>query len=151
MKQLELTKGFQTIIDDDDFDKVSQYKWYVNSDGYAVRNGYLNKKRVTVRLHRFIMNAGPDQLIDHVNKNRLDNRKSNLRFASKSENAINSKLSNRNSTGYSGVSRVKNSSKYRARIRVNSKEIYLGLFSTVQEASEAYNEAAKQYFGKFAR
>jgi len=102
-------------------------------------------------MHRFIMNPPKGVIIDHINGNPFDNRKSNLRFANKSQNAMNSKPRKNTASGHKGVSWHKIVKKWRARINVNQKEIYLGSFNSKKEAILAYNLAATQYFEKFAK
>lgn len=131
--QLANNKG-TVIIDDEDFSKISQYKWHIHKSGtkdYA--RAWINGRREY--MHRFIMQG---DLIDHINGNGLDNRKSNLRLADKSLNAINSKIRSDNSTGYRGVTFNKKTKKYMAEISRNGKRTYLGLFNTAEEAHRAY-------------
>ena len=87
-KRIKLTKGMSTIVDDDDFESVNQYKWYFSSTGYAERRHGKGK----LLLHRFIMNPKNDLQVDHINGNRLDNSRSNLRLATRTENARNRKM-----------------------------------------------------------
>ena len=91
----------------------------------------------------------PKNDIDHINGIRHDNRICNLREATRTENLINGKISPRNTTGYKGVS-LDNNGDYRARISLNKKQIYLGLFKTPEEAHKAYLEKAKEFYGEFA-
>ena len=135
--QLANNKGTVTI-DDEDFNKISQYKWHIHKAGtkdYA--RAWINGRREY--MHRFIMEG---DLIDHINGNGLDNRKSNLRLADKSLNAINSKIRSDNSTGYRGVTFNKKANKYMAEISRNGKKTYLGLFNTAEEAHGAYIKAS---------
>lgn len=89
-------------------------------------------------------------LIDHISKDRLDNRKSNLRTVSKSQNSLNTKLRKDNKSGCRGISWDKERNKWFVRIAVNRKNIALGRYKDIGDAINAYNEAAKKYHGKFA-
>lgn len=93
--KIPLTKGAFALVDEEDFELVSQYKWHLNDMGYAVWRGIIDGKKKTIRMHRLIKNT-PDELVtDHINHDRLDNRKSNLRICTQKENA-----KNRGSKGY---------------------------------------------------
>ena len=95
----------------------------------------------------------PDEQVDHINGDGLDNRWSNLRQATSSENSQNRKMPNTNQVGMKGVIRVTRygTTKFEARIRVNGKQLHLGRFETAQEAHAAYCNAADKHFGAFAR
>lgn len=144
--QLTLTKGHIAIVDDDVYEWACKMKWYYNL-GYAASK----PRSGIVYLHRLIMNSPKDLQIDHINGNRLDNRKENLRVCTKSQNAMNSKLARTNTSGYKGVNWDKRYNKWRARIKLNKKEKHLGFFNNKEDAAKAYNEAAIKYFGEFAR
>lgn len=151
------------IIDDEDYEIVSKYKWHL-SDGYARATVYESGIQKTVRLHRLILKeTNPKVQIDHKNRNRLDNRKSNLRKCSTSENQKNKKSSGKSK--YLGVSFRITKQKYKnkkgviktytysriiSQIKVNDKYIYLGTFKDEVGAAKAYNEAAIKYHGEFA-
>jgi len=101
-------------------------------------------------LHRFIMNSPKGKVIDHINGDKLDNRKQNLRIYTIKQNIINSKISKNNTSGYTGVSFRKNRNVYRANIMVNRKQIYLGSFERIEDAVLARKKAEEKYFGEFA-
>lgn len=132
----------KTIIDIEDIDKVEKYKWYL-SGGYA-RNAVF-----AIRLHNLILNftVCDNQTIDHINRDRLDNRKSNLRIVNYSENAINKGKQSNNTSGYVGVSFDKNRDKYAPHIKINRKKIFLGRYKTIEEAIAVRIEAEIIYFG----
>lgn len=145
------TNGKDIHIDPQDLELVSQYAWTVTKDGYAKK--YLEKNvdgkrlRKVVYMHRLIMDAKENEIIDHVNQNKTDNRRSNLRVASKSLNALNSNKV-RSSTGYRGVLRNRQKGKpFIARIHFNKEIIYLGKFNTAKEASRAYQIKRKELIG----
>lgn len=140
------TKDNVIIIDKKDFDKISQHSWCVSKTGYAVAN----IKRKTIKMHRYILDLkNPKIVVDHINHNKLDNTRKNLRICSNAQNSRNTSLSKNNSTGVLGVS-IRPSGRYRARIMVNGKEIALGTYDTIEEAKRAREEGEKKYFGEFA-
>jgi len=148
-------KGFTVLIDDDDWEMVSKFTWSRFSSkerpyfhAYA-GGGAKNSKFVS--LHRLIMNALDGDIVDHVNGDTCDNRKCNLRLCSRKENTRNMKRKCNNTSGYKGVHWAKKQRKWSAHIRVDYKVIYLGAFDTAELAYSAYCEAAKKYFGEFAR
>lgn len=144
------------LFDKDDFDKVGIWKWKVGKKGYAVRGIYIkgiNGKRgkyKTITMHRLIMDAKPGECVDHINRNKLDNRKANLRLCKPAENQRNMGIPKHNTSGYKGVSFLKKLGKWEAYITYNNKKINLGYFEIKIEAAEAYNKVAKQKFGEFA-
>lgn len=100
--------------------------------------------------HRVVMNAKKGEVVDHINGDTLDNRRSNLRVCSYSQNSKNQKISKRNKTGVVGVCMSKNG-KYIAQIRSDGKDMYLGSFKTIEEAIKARKDAELKYFGKYRR
>lgn len=145
MKKIKLTQGKYALVDDEDYEYLNQWKWYFHSTGYAVRNCYKNGHR-HIKLHRFLLSAGKKE-IDHINGNRLDNRKKNLRRVFRKQNVWNSKKW-KNKTSSKGVDFTRN--KWRARIGKNWKSIHLGYFKTEKEARKAYIKAAKEFHGEYA-
>jgi len=135
-------------FDLDDYEKIKNICWTVstNKDGYKYLHGRNNGKLIT--MHRLIMNY---ILVDHNNRNPLDNRKSNLRDATKVENNQNHKLRKDSTSGISGVNWDKKSNKWRVRINSSTNQrIYLGLYSDFNEAVIARLNAEKKYYGDFA-
>ena len=145
MKEIVLTKGYKTIVDDSDYAWLSKVKWHA-----AERKGLVYALRQHggkwVRLHNAIMNPPPGLQVDHLNRNPLDNRRSNLRLCTISENMQNQRISP-HSSRFKGVSYRKDRACWRAQIRINGKVTHLGNFETEGEAAEAYNEAAKAHYG----
>jgi len=138
--------GTEFLIDVDDYERVSAHIWHRTGRGYA--GAYIDGKYI--RFHRFLMTAPTDLQVDHINLDKCDNRKSNLRLATNAENQRNSGLQINNTSGLKGVSFYKPRNKYRARIKVDGKEIHLGYYISIIEAALSYNHAAKHYFGEFA-
>lgn len=143
MKEIVLVQGGIALVDDEDFENLSQYKWHLHSNGYAVAN-HKNKK---LRMHRLVINAQEGEIVDHCNRVRLDNQKHNLRITTMSGNACNRAPTQRK-LPYKGVYR--NAGKYEARIKVNRAPRYLGRFRTAEEAARAYNSAAAELHGEMA-
>lgn len=150
MRTIKLTRGFEAIVDEDDYERLTTMAWQYNS-GYAQRRQWINGKRVGVKMHRMAINAPPGVHVDHINGNKLDNRKSNLRLASRAENNRNATKRYNNRSGYKGVNYHPPSKKWQARITVNKKTKSLGLFLTAEDAALAYNNAALKFFGEFAK
>lgn len=150
-KEITLTQGAVAIVDDDDYDRLMQYSWCLNAQGYAVRGYQQNGVKHQVRMHRAVIGdvcAGFE--VDHINGNRLDNRRSNLRIATRAQNAANRSTTSHSST-YRGVRKAKGRKVWTARICVNQKYIHLGQYKTEIDAAKAYNDAAIKYFGDYAR
>jgi len=156
-KAIELTKGYQTVVDDEDFDWLSAWQWRASkSKGkvYAKRTVRVDGKITTINMHREIARKHGflEQVrqIDHKNTDTLDNQKDNLRPATNQQNSYNRKP--KSSTGYKGIWQRTDTGKWRARIKVDGRFIVLGqAFSTAEDAARAYNDAAIRYFGAFAK
>lgn len=140
------------LIDVCDYEKVKTRCWYENNYGYLCTR--LNKN-TQILLHRFIM-LGEDSvydnnlLVDHISRDKQDNRRNNLRFANHTENARNISISTSNTSGYLGVSEYIPNKKWRAYISVDGKFISLGYFNDINDAIRARKEAEIKYFGEFA-
>ena len=153
-RRIPLTQGKYALVDPDDYPRLMRYKWYAakyDHTFYAVRNFWLKfeKKKIKIKMHRVIMNAPADLIVDHINHNGLDNRKANLRLATPAQNARNS-LRHRNRSGYKGVCYAKTRRKYRAVIWHNNKRIHLGYFDSKISSALKYDRAAKKYHKEFA-
>ena len=147
MKRIKLTQGKFALVDDEDFAKLSKYKWH----SLKGTNTFYAARGFRLRMHRFILNAKEGQEIDHRDGNGLNNQKSNLRFCTHSQNNMNQRKLKKNlSSKYKGVSWHKNKKKWAVSIYIDGKNKYLGDFKDETDAAEAYNEAAMKYYGEFA-
>ena len=160
MKTIELTQNQITFISDEDFERVSGYKWFAffapsYSGGgkfVAARNvPKPNGKQQHLYLHRFIMNAPQGLIVDHIDGNPLNNKRENLRLATVAENGQNRGKPATNTSGFKGVDFHKGTGKFRAQITVNKKRITLGYFLTASDAACEYDQAAIQHYGEFAQ
>jgi len=141
-------KGYmvgEALIDAEDYELAKNKKWHL-AQGYASADGGKTSLAHVIMGH----SSNRKILIDHISKDRLDNRKSNLRTVSKSQNSLNTKLRKDNKSGCRGISWDKERNKWFVRIAVNRKNIALGRYKDIGDAINAYNEAAKKYHGKFA-
>lgn len=158
MKKIKLTQGKFALVDDDIFEYLNQWKWYY-SKGYACRTQRYGlrkeNKHLTIAMHRIIMNVVEGKVIDHINRDTLDNRKENLRIGSQQQNTFNSRKSLNNTSGYKGVFEMKSGYKrnkpWMAQIMFNRKSIFIGYFLNKKQAALAYNQKAKELFGEFSR
>jgi len=147
---VSLGKGKFAIIDDDEVQRVLQYKWHCTSDGYAASDSERNGRGSTpIYMHRLILDAPAGKRVDHINGDCLDNRKENLRLATHAENLRNRPKSRNNSTGYKGVHRMR--TKWRTQITIDGKKQHLGSFINKEDAARAYDAAARISHGEFAR
>lgn len=152
--EVKLTRGLVTIIDAEDLELVSQWKWFAsrgNSTDYAQRNDRTHGIRKTVKLHRVILNAPEGMHVDHINHNGLDNRKSNLRLCTLSENLRNRRKQKGCSSEYKGVVKRQGSRQitWMATVKVDKKR-HTQSFATELEAALWYDEKAKEHHGEFA-
>jgi hypothetical protein len=148
-------QGKYAIVDADDYDRLAKYKWQLWSSRdtyYAFRETSARggKKRQRVLMHREIIDIPEGMVCDHANRKSLDNRKANLRQATASQNGCNTCKRVKKTSRYRGVSQDARSNKWRAQIRVNGRNIYLGVSDDEVDAAKAYDAAAKKYHGEFA-
>lgn len=153
MKKIPLTQGLFALVDDSDFEWLSQWKWQARRDTntfYAARTDCSNPLKIKkVSMHRLIMGVDdPSMDVDHIDHNGLNNTRENLRTCTHAQNMRNQKTSVRNTTGFKGV--FKTSDRFFAAIGVNGNHIYLGTFDSAEEAARHYNQAAVQHFSEFA-
>ena len=103
MREIQLTKGKVTIVDDEDFERVNKFKWFI-FNGYVVHSIKSDDKWTSQSMHRLILNAPEGKQVDHINSDRLDNRKENLRICNRSENQWNRSKQKNGTSGFKGVS-----------------------------------------------
>lgn len=154
MKEIQLTKGYTALVDDVDYEWLSQYSWFStgpHSYAYATRWAPRPEGRILVYMHRMILDAPSAVSVDHIDGNSLNNQRSNLRLATHGENMRNRKRHSNNTSGYTGVYWDASKRKWRAEVRLNGKNKHAGYFSDVEEAAKARDLLARELHGEFAR
>ena len=155
-RRIPLTRGKYAIVDLDDFERLNQHKWQAQKGQrtfYAVRRVRLERggKQKVIWMHREITRARNGEFCDHINHNGLDNRRANLRLATRSQNACNRRKPNvKSRSKYKGVSFYGRDRRWSARIQVDGRQKFLGLFKDETDAAKAYDAAARKYHGEFA-
>jgi hypothetical protein len=157
-RRIYLGEGKWTILEQADYYRLKHYKWIVYGTGnggqnlYAIRFKLIEPYKTTmVSMHREIMNAKDERLVDHRNCNSLDNRKSNLRFATRAENMRNRRKKRNATSQYLGVHYYKPQGTWSCAILHNGKRIWLGRFVNEIDAAKTHDVAAKKYHREFAR
>lgn len=140
-------KGKFATVDEADFAEVSKYKWYLNNRGYPTHAFWIDGKSKNISLHRFLLGSKEGKVCDHINRDKLDNQRSNLRFVTNGENMWNRGNRNKKS-GYFGVYWRKDSKKWYARLIKNRVEVYFEGFRTALEAAHAYDREAIKHRGE---
>lgn len=143
-------KATEFFFDIEDLQLIESRSWYKDKDGYLVSCYYFDGRRRFTRFHRIVMNAKPGQIVDHINKNRADNRKSNLRCCKRSENDRNRSTYSNNTSGITGVYFDKKRSKWVASISYDKKRITIGRFVLKEDAVRARLEKESELFKEFA-
>jgi len=153
-RKIPLTQGKYAIVDQDDFEKLKEYKWYVIVDRcnwYARRAAKKGNKRCQISMHRAVMDPPNGFFVDHINHNGLDNRKMNLRIVTAQQNSWNTRRGRgRSNSKYKVVCWHKTRQKWEVNIRTDNKSKYIGSFADEKEAAAAYDKAAKKHRGKYA-
>lgn len=154
MKIIPLTQGKEALVDDKDYDRLSQWKWYAHRRSdfwYAERQVRVtpNKQRA-LKMHREIMLTPKGMMTDHINHDGLDNRRANLRVCSHAQNMQNSRSAKNSSSLYKGVSFDKKSGKWDVRIHIDGGQCFLGRFHCELDAAEVYDNKAREEYGEFA-
>lgn len=137
------------LFDIEDLHIAENRDWYCDKDGYLVSCYYYNGARRFVRFHRIVVGAKPQEIVDHINGNRADNRKANLRCCSRAENSRNRKVSSTNKSGVTGVFYDSERGKWSANIIFNAKRIYLGRFESKEDAVRARLAKEQELYKEF--
>ncbi len=149
-RRIKLTQGKFAIVDPEDFGRINQYKWYYNK-GYALRHVRRNGKKCAIFMHRLVCPVPHGMFTDHINRNRLDNRKANLRPVTFRQNIWNATRKRKMSKSpYNGITWSRQHHKWLARIYVGTKAVYLGFFKDEIKAAKAFDRAAKEHRGEYA-
>jgi len=160
MQRIPVGRDHFAMIDDEDLERVSKYKWRSGGNTYVSKAGHKTtyiyaravhpKTKKVVHLSRLILNARKGRIVDHINGDTLDNRKANLRTCTIAQNIRNQKKHNGGKhSHYKGVTKMNGN--WIAQIVFERRVNYLGKFGTEQDAARAYNEAAQKLYGRFAR
>lgn len=146
---IPLTRGRFALVDADDYPALARYEWFAEGSGrhlYAVRK----HKGKSVKMHRQILDAPPNLLVDHIDHDGLNNRRANLRLATFTQNCRNQKKSAKATSRYKGVYWHKHQKKWTAQITAAGKSRHLGYFTNETDAARAYDTAAKKLHKAFA-
>ncbi len=134
-------------VDSDDFEMLAKYRWHITANGYAS----VSRKSGRVWMHRLIMNTPKGLFVDHINGDKLDNRKCNLRNATRSQNGMNKPKMANNKSGYKGVTFNKRLQKWVAQIKLEDKKMHIGTFFCKIEAAKAFDMKAIALHGEYAK
>ncbi len=154
-RQITLTQGQIALVDADDYEILSQWRWFAHWDKsghrfYAARLVTIGrKKQKYVSMHRFLLSF-PALKVDHIDRNGLHNWRNNLRVATDPQNGVNRKLQINNGSGFRGVYYRKDSRKWGAFLKLDQVHVHLGLFPTAEAAAHARDGEALKRFGEFA-
>lgn len=144
-----LTRGMSTLISKDDWDYIKNHKWFFSGRSPRIA-AVARVEGIKVYLHNFLMRPGDQQEVDHINHDRLDNRRQNLRLCNRSQNCANKRSYKNTYSKFKGVTWHKRQRKWIAQIKVNQKIKHLGSFVSEDDAARTYDVAARKYFGQFA-
>ena len=157
MREIPLTKGQVAFVDDADYERVAEHKWQAVwckfRRAYFAERQFSFRPRIRTKMHRFIMECSPGDgvQIDHINGNPLDNRRSNLRPVNHSQNQMNRRLDSSSLGGFPGVSFCLQTGRWKARLVLNGREMWLGRFADKESAIAAVVAAREEHFGEYAR
>jgi len=147
MKKIELSRGAVAIVDDVDFEELNQWKWSLLQGKYAHRNAGNGK---WVRMHRYIMRVESGKVVDHINRNGLDNRRSNLRICTQQQNSLNSSMKKNNRSGYKDIWWDRGREKWFVQVMFRGKKYSVGRFNDLQDALLARDSCIQELHGEFA-
>lgn len=156
LREISLTKGYVTLVDESDYDQLIKRKWYASESGsseknvYAVSNGVrADGSTFNLRMHRLLLDPPKGLVVDHINGNTLDNRRANLRICTHRQNLSNTGPRRRGSSRYKGVCWNRSIEKWTASICLHGVNQHLGHFANERDAAMAYNKAAVREHGSF--
>lgn len=150
-KQIPLTKGYSVIVDDEDYDMLMAYKWHTSRFGYAQTSVGGRKNKRGILMHRLLLEEPQGMEVDHVNGNRLDNRRCNLRLVTHAQNMKNMNSNTNTSSRFKGVSWCKSRNLWEVNIQADDQPTHIGRYASEVAAAKAYNAAALELHGEFAR
>lgn len=155
VKEIKLNRGLVALVDDEDYERVIKYNWYALKQRcggyYAVTHDPINHNDL-ILMHRFILNAKKGEEIDHINGQKLNCCKHNLRIVTRQQNQMNRKKQLKPSCSkYKGVSWKKSTNKWSSAIGINGRMIHLGYFFNEEDAARTYDNAVKKYFGEYGK
>ena len=155
MKKIPLTRGKYALVDNEDFEYLNQWKWHTTKLGYAIRTdskGIVGgkPKNSVVYMHRVIMDTPKGFVTDHINSNKLDNRKKNLQVCKQGMNVAKKSNQSNNTSGYRGVTFNKRKGKWMARFTLGNKTWFLGYHLNPEYAAKLYDKTASRELGRFA-
>ena len=139
-------QGDKFYFDLEDYKEIRNYNWWTDKDGYISTQ----HKGINIKLHQLIMSPNDNVIVDHINRNKLDYQRNNLRLVSVQENNFNKSLDRRNKSGVTGVFWSKRNNKWKAKIGFNKECIHLGFFSNLNDAIRERLKAEIKYFGEYA-
>jgi len=159
VKTIPLTRGQVALVDDQDYERLARFRWHYQpgkKTGYAVRNVRVGPrkldKKIQIRMHKEILQVSAGQQVDHRDGDGLNNQRDNLRASTNQQNQHNArKHQNGTASRFKGVSRAQKRDAWVARIRINGRIKYLGYFKDERDAARAYDSAAVEHFGEFAK
>jgi len=150
MKKIRIIDHAETLVSDEDLDRLSRYKWHL-AHGYVVRGVRIAGKGTRSRaMHHEVLPQKPGFVTDHIDRDTLNNQRENLRYATHCQNSRNAFKSKSNTSGYKGVSWLDRDKRWTVWIHIDGQNRYLGSFQDKHEAAYAYNKRAKEAFGEFA-
>lgn len=150
MREIPVTNTRPAIVNDSDYELVARHKWHRSSKGYAQTVLPLGRgQQRTVLMHRLILDAPKGIQVDHIDHDKLNNRRSNIRLCSGHDNQGN-RRSSVGSSRFKGVTWSKQKRKWKAYIQQRKSTCYLGYYDAEEAAARAYDAAAREYFGEFA-